>query len=166
MSRKPVKKRVRAKDNYFQSQKVSLLIHMLMKDGKKLQATNIVKDALYLALEKLHPEITDENEKKAKILELLDQVLEKAGPTVEVKTKRIGGANYPVPVPVPVDRRTALAFRWLIRFARKHKEQTMSKKLAREILDVLAERGATIAEKLNMKRMAEANKAFAHLGRM
>ena len=71
-----------------------------------------------------------------------------------------------MPVPVPVDRTTALAFRWLIRFARKHKERTMSKRLAREILDVLAERGATIAEKLNMKRMAEANKAFAHLGRM
>ncbi len=145
------------------NKKKVLFVNMLMKDGKKEKARKIVEQAFHNVWLQQNKDATGGQASEEQMLELINRVIDIAGPNVEVKTKRIGGANYPVPVPVSVKRRIALAFRWIIRFSRKKKGKSMVECLTQELQDVLAERGATVTEKLNMRRMAEANKAFAHL---
>jgi len=136
---------------------------MLMKDGKYNKAYKSLCIALEEVVDKTTPGLTGDERKQA-VLNLVDSLIEKAGPEVEVKTKRLGGATFPVPIVVRRERRVALAFRWLIKFARK-KVGKISKCLSQEFFDVLAGKGATANEKENLHRMAKANMAFANIKR-
>jgi small subunit ribosomal protein S7 len=127
-------------------------MNMIMEDGKKSVAEKIVYGALDVIEGKGHKET----------LELVAKALENVQPRVEVKSRRVGGATYQVPVEVRPARRQALSMRWLIDAARKRNERTMSAKLAGELLDASEGRGAAAKKREDTHRMAEANKAFAH----
>ncbi|TCK06002.1 30S ribosomal protein S7 [Marinobacterium mangrovicola] len=127
-------------------------INHLMVSGKKSVAERIV----YGALSKV------EERTKGDALELFDKALETVQPAVEVKSRRVGGATYQVPVEVRPSRRTALAMRWLVDAARKRGEKSMSLRLAGELIDAAEGRGAAVKKREDVHRMAEANKAFAH----
>ncbi len=126
-----------------------------MRGGKKTVAQEIVYGALEILQEK----------KKGEAVQLFEQVMENIRPSVEVRSRRVGGANYQVPMPVPSTRQNALAFRWIINAARARKGQPMVEKLSSEMLDVLAGVGGAMKKKEDVQRMAEANKAFAHFAR-
>jgi small subunit ribosomal protein S7 len=127
-------------------------INHLMVSGKKSVAERIV----YGALSKI------EERTKGDALELFDKALETVQPVVEVKSRRVGGATYQVPVEVRPSRRTALAMRWLVDAARKRGEKSMALRLAGELIDASEGRGAAVKKREDVHRMAEANKAFAH----
>ena len=127
-------------------------MNMVMESGKKSIAESIVYGALDTIEKKGHGEP----------LEVLSKALENVQPRVEVKSRRVGGATYQVPVEVRPSRRLALAMRWLIDASRKRNERTMSVKLAGELLDAFDNRGAAAKKKEDTHRMAEANKAFSH----
>ncbi|SEG77556.1 30S ribosomal protein S7 [Marinobacterium lutimaris] len=127
-------------------------INHLMVSGKKSVAERIV----YGALSKV------EERTKGDALELFDKALETVQPAVEVKSRRVGGATYQVPVEVRPSRRTALAMRWLVDAARKRGEKSMALRLAGELIDAAEGRGAAVKKREDVHRMAEANKAFAH----
>jgi small subunit ribosomal protein S7 len=131
---------------------VTQLIHRVMKDGKKSVAEAIVYDALALASER--------GGKPA--LEVLEQAVKSVTPVLEVRSRRVGGANYQVPVEVPQRRARTLAIRWLVQFARERREKGMPAKLAGELLDAVNQQGGAFKRKDDMYRMAQANKAFAH----
>ncbi len=131
---------------------ITKLTNNVMLDGKKGVAQNIVYEALKKVEEKTNKPALEA------FLEAMDNVM----PTVEVKARRIGGANYQVPIEVRPERRQTLALRWLVGFARKRKERTMTERLAAEIIDAINNTGATVKKKDEVHRMAEANKAFAH----
>jgi small subunit ribosomal protein S7 len=124
----------------------------MMWDGKKSVAQSI----FYESLQKLQQKGGDEP------LKLFKKAVENCKPVLEVKTRRVGGANYQVPVEVNPDRRTSLAIRWLISYSRQRGEKGMVDKLTNELLDAANNRGAAIKKKEDVHRMAEANKAFAH----
>jgi small subunit ribosomal protein S7 len=124
-----------------------------MVDGKKSVARKIV----YSALEKLGQKL-----KSSKPLEVFEQALENARPSLEVKSRRIGGATYQVPIEIPPERRTSLAMRWIIANSRAKTGRSMTDGLVIELSDCFSNQGATIKKKDDMHRMAEANKAFAH----
>jgi small subunit ribosomal protein S7 len=131
---------------------VQQLINRLMRDGKKSLAEQIVYDALAVVGERTgRPP-----------LEVLEQAVKTVTPVLEVKSRRVGGANYQVPVEVPQRRGRTLAIRWLVTFSRDRREKGMSAKLAGELLDALNEQGGAFKRKDDMYRMAQANKAFAH----
>jgi small subunit ribosomal protein S7 len=131
---------------------VSQLIHRVMRDGKKSVAEKIVYDALAVVGERTgRPPV-----------EVLEQAVKTVTPVLEVRSRRVGGANYQVPVEVPQRRARTLAIRWIVNFARDRREKGMSAKLAAEILDALNEQGGAFKRKDDMYRMAQANKAFAH----
>ncbi len=131
---------------------ITKLTNNVMLDGKKGVAQNIVYEALKKVEEKTNKPALEA------FLEAMDNVM----PTVEVKARRIGGANYQVPIEVRPERRQTLALRWLVGFARKRKERTMTERLAAEIIDAINNTGATVKKRDEVHRMAEANKAFAH----
>ena len=131
---------------------LSKFMNMIMEDGKKSVAEKIVYGALDVIEGKGHKET----------LELVSKALENVQPRVEVKSRRVGGATYQVPVEVRPARRLALSMRWLIDAARKRNERTMSAKLAGELLDASEGRGAAAKKREDTHKMAEANKAFAH----
>ena len=131
---------------------VTQLIHRVMKDGKKSVAEAIVYDALALAAER--------SAKSA--VEALEQAVKSVTPVLEVKSRRVGGANYQVPVEVPQRRARTLAIRWLVQFARERREKGMPAKLAGELLDAANQQGGAFKKKDDQYRMAQANKAFAH----
>lgn len=133
------------------SEMVARFINMVMQSGKKAVAEKIVYGAMDII-----------GEKNAEPLELVSQALEKAAPLVEVKSRRVGGATYQVPVEVRAGRRQALAMRWVIEAARKRSENTMPNKLAGELLDAAESRGGAVKKREETHRMAEANKAFSH----
>ena len=137
------------------SQLLAKFINMLMKSGKKSVAENIVYDAL----EKIS-ERSGQSEEQA--VELLEQALDNIKPMVEVKSRRVGGATYQVPIEVRPARRRTLAMRWVIDSARKRNEKSMAQRLANELLDAAENRGAAVKKREDTHRMAEANKAFAH----
>jgi small subunit ribosomal protein S7 len=139
-------------DPKFGSQTLAKFINMVMLDGKKSVAERVMYGALDQAIEK----------KGGDPLELLDAALESVRPAVEVKSRRVGGATYQVPVEVRPNRRNALAMRWLIEAARKRSEKSMVGRLAGELLDASEQRGAAVKKKEEVHRMAEANKAFSH----
>ena len=142
-------------DPKYQSQLLAKFMNMIMNDGKKSVAERIIYGALDRIAER-------ETKTDDKALELLEQALENVKPVVEVKSRRVGGATYQVPIEVRPDRRTALATRWLISFARGRSEKSMAERLAAELLAASRGEGSTIKKKDDTHRMAEANKAFAH----
>ena len=131
---------------------VAKFINRIMCEGKKATAESIVYDALDTVKEKLN----------AEPMEVLDQALKNATPLLQVKSRRVGGATYQVPIEVPPDRGMSLAMRWLMDFARARGGKSMAEKLASEIIDASQGQGATVKKRQDTHKMAEANKAFAH----
>jgi small subunit ribosomal protein S7 len=140
-------------DPKFHSELLAKFMNMIMRDGKKSKAEAIV----YGALSKI-----TERKKTDDPVELLGQALDNVRPAVEVKSRRVGGATYQVPVEVRAVRRTTLAMRWLIDAARKRGEHSMADRLAGELMDAAEYRGAAVKKREDTHRMAEANKAFSH----
>ena len=124
-----------------------------MERGKKSRAQDIFYGAM---------DIIEQQVKDAEPIEIFDKAMEMVRPKVEVKSRRVGGATYQVPVEVRPERRNALAIRWIITFAKARPGRTMSEKLAAELLDAYHERGGSVKKRDDTHRMAEANKAFAH----
>ncbi|HVP43293.1 MAG TPA: 30S ribosomal protein S7 [Terriglobales bacterium] len=139
-------------DPIYGSTLVTKFVNSMMYEGKKSTAQNI----FYTAMKNL------ETRGGSDALTLFKKAVENAKPLLEVKTRRVGGANYQVPVEVNPDRRTSLAIRWLIGYSRDRGEKGMTEKLSNELLDAANNRGAAIKKKEDVHRMAEANKAFAH----
>jgi small subunit ribosomal protein S7 len=139
-------------DPVFHSQLVQQLVNRVMLDGKKSIAEKIVYDALAIASERSGRSTT----------EVLEQAVKSVTPVLEVRSRRVGGANYQVPVEVPQRRARTLAIRWIVQFARERREKGMPAKLAGELLDALDQQGGAFKKKDDMYRMAQANKAFAH----
>jgi small subunit ribosomal protein S7 len=156
MSRRRVAaKREVLPDPLYISVLVSQFINRVMQRGKKAVAEKIV----YGAFEKL---IEKKLASADNVVELFDKALSSVRPSVEVKPRRVGGATYQVPMPVPQDRGTALAMRWMIEAAKKRSEKTMALRLAGEFMDALENRGNAIKKCEDVHRMAKANQAFAH----
>lgn len=150
--RKVVNKREILPDPVYNSKLVSKFINAIMKDGKKSVAQKICYGALDIIRQK-----TGEDP-----LKFFKTAVENVKPSVEVKSRRVGGATYQVPVDVRPQRRIALAFRWIIGFAQKRSEKTMKEKLAGELMDAANKTGASIKKREDTHKMAEANRAFAH----
>ena len=154
MSRRRVTaKRTILPDPKFGDQTVAKFVNIIMLNGKKATAERIVYGALDVALEK---------KKGGQPVEILTKALENVRPMVEVKSRRVGGATYQVPVEVRADRRNTLAMRWIIDAARKRSEKSMVRRLAAELLDAVENKGSAVKKREDTHRMAEANKAFAH----
>lgn len=139
-------------DPKFGSQLLTKFINMVMVDGKKSVAEGILYGALDTVAEK----------KGGDPMEALETALENVRPVVEVKSRRVGGATYQVPVEVRPVRRDSLAMRWIIEAARKRSEKSMAQRLAGELLDAVDQRGSAVKKREDTHRMAEANKAFSH----
>ena len=152
--RKAATKREILPDSKYHNLVVAKLINVVMWDGKKEVAENIV----YSAIEKLKSIAKDGKDELAVFLEAVDALK----PSVEVKGRRVGGATYQVPVEVRAERQQTLALRWLVMFARKRGERSMEERLFAELRDALNGQGGAFKKKLDTHRMAEANKAFAH----
>jgi small subunit ribosomal protein S7 len=150
--RRVIAKREVLPDPIYNSPLVAKFINVMMWDGKK----SISEGILYHALELVKERAQDDP------LKVFKKAIENVQPRVEVKSKRVGGATYQVPVEVNAARRAALAMRWLVSFARTRGEKTMTDKLAAEILDAAAGKGNAIKKREDVHRMADANKAFAH----
>ena len=147
----PPKRKV-IQDPVYKNDIVSQLINKLLMMGKKGISEQIVYGSLRILKDKT----------KEDPLGILDKCLDNVRPVLEVKSRRVGGATYQVPVEVTPDRANALALRWIIGFARKRREKTMADRLAGEILDGASNTGNSIKKKEDLHKMAEANKAFAH----
>ena len=139
-------------DPIYNSKVVTKLINNVMLDGKKTVAQKIVYDAFDIIKEKTGRDP----------LEVFEEALNNVMPALEVKARRVGGATYQVPLEIRPERRQTLGLRWLVLYARKRNEKTMSEKLANEIMDATQGNGGAFKKKEDMHKMAEANKAFAH----
>ena len=139
-------------DPVYNSLSVSKFTNMIMLDGKKRVAEKILYSAL---------EILAKNSKEDPIV-VMDKALQNVSPSVEVKSRRVGGSNYQVPVEVNTKRKQSLAMRWILEAADKRNEKTMKKKLAAELLDAYDNKGSAVKKREDVHKMAEANKAFAH----
>jgi small subunit ribosomal protein S7 len=139
-------------DPLYNSTLVSKFVNCVMWDGKKSTAEQIFYDALKIIQQK-----TGDDPVK-----VFKKAVENVKPVLEVKTRRVGGANYQVPVEVNANRRVSLSIRWLITYSRARKEKSMEEKLAAELLDAANNRGAALKKREDVHKMAEANKAFAH----
>jgi len=152
--RREIPKRRPLADPKYNSTLLTKFVNTIMQCGKKSTAEAIVYGAL---------DIIKSKQPKEDPLRVFETALDKAKPLLQVKSRRVGGATYQVPVEIAPATRTALAFRWIIEFARNRGEKTMAERLAGELLDCYNEQGATIKRRDDTHRMAEANKAFAHL---
>jgi small subunit ribosomal protein S7 len=150
--RRVVAKREVLPDPKFGSQTLAKFINVVMVDGKKSTAEKIVYGALDIVSDK----------KAGEALEVFEQALDNIRPSVEVKSRRVGGSTYQVPVEVRPARQSALAMRWLVEYARKRGEKSMRQRLAGEMLDAVENRGAAVKKREDVHKMAEANKAFSH----
>tara|TARA_Y100000813_G_scaffold4671_1_gene3470 strand:- start:668 stop:1138 length:471 start_codon:yes stop_codon:yes gene_type:complete len=139
-------------DPVYNSLSVSKFTNMIMFDGKKRVAEKILYSAL---------EILAKNSKEDPIT-MMDKALQNVSPSVEVKSRRVGGSNYQVPVEVNTKRKQSLAMRWILEAADKRNEKTMKNKLAAELLDAYDNKGSAVKKREDVHKMAEANKAFAH----
>src|SRR5699024_5000269 len=148
----PVAKRDVLPDPIYNSKLVTRLINRIMIDGKKGKAQNILYKAFDLVKERTGQDP----------MEVFDQAMKNVMPVLEVKARRVGGANYQVPIEVKPDRRTTLALRWIVNYARLRGEKTMEERLANEIIDAANNTGAAVRKREEVHKMAEANKAFAH----
>ncbi len=145
-------KRLITPDPVYGSDGVAKFINIVMRDGKRSVAERIMYDALRRA----------SRTSKREPLEIFDQAMRNATPLLEVKPRRVGGATYQVPIEIRPERRSALARRWLVRFARQRNGKSMSEKLAFELLDASNGTGGAVRRKEETHRMAESNKAFSH----
>ncbi|HEY7819933.1 MAG TPA: 30S ribosomal protein S7 [Vicinamibacteria bacterium] len=150
--RREVPQRAPLPDPLYNSNLVSSFVNVVMKRGKKSTAEGVV----YRAFEKVRERAQDDP------LKVFKKAIDNIKPTLEVKSRRVGGSNYQVPVEVRPERRTSLSLRWLVSYARERPEKTMVEKLASEILDASQNRGGAVKKREDTHRMAEANKAFAH----
>ena len=150
-----IEKRETPPDARYNSVLVQQFINKVMQRGKKSVAEKIVYMALDTAADRL----------KKTPMEVLELAIRNAGPVIEVKPRRVGGATYQVPVEVKSDRRTALAMRWLLLSARSRSGRPMYERLATELMDAYNNTGSTIKRREDVQRMAEANRAFSHYGR-
>lgn len=148
----PVAKRDILPDPIYNSKLIAKFINSLMMQGKKGVAQSIFYDAMEIIREKTGNEP----------VEVFDTAVKNVSPVLEVKARRVGGANYQVPIEVSSHRRNILAIRWLVKYSRERSEKTMAERLAGEILDAVNSTGGAVKKKEDTHRMAEANKAFAH----
>jgi small subunit ribosomal protein S7 len=140
-------------DPKYGNEMITRFVNMVMRSGKKSVAERIVYGAIATIGEK---------QKETEPLEVVEKALENVSPSVEVKSRRVGGATYQVPIEVRPKRRQTLAMRWIIDAARKRGEKSMPQRLAGELLDAVNQRGSAVKKREDTHRMAEANKAFAH----
>jgi small subunit ribosomal protein S7 len=152
LRRKQAEKRLRRPDRKYNDILVGRFINSVMKEGLKRTAENIVYDAFDLIREKLNNEPLD----------VFKKAVQNCQPSVEVRSRRVGGANYQVPTEVRPERRTALAIKWILTYTRDKKGKSMAEKLANELMAAANNEGSAVKKKEDVHRMAEANKAFAH----
>ncbi|MBU1318073.1 MAG: 30S ribosomal protein S7 [candidate division Zixibacteria bacterium] len=150
--RKKIQKRQRPPDSVYGDTMVTYFIHNLMMEGRKSTAERLFYDALEIVEQKTNQ----------KGLDIFHKALSNVKPVLEVKSRRVGGATYQVPIEVRPNRRNALAIRWLIGYSRSRSEHSMAEKLAGEFMAAAKNEGASIKKREDTHRMAEANKAFAH----
>ena len=155
MRGKQAPKRAISSDPRYGSQNLSKFINCTMHDGKKSVAQRVVYQALETVSEKL----------KTDPLEIFESAIRNVSPAMEVKSRRVGGANYQIPIPVRGERRLALAIRWLLGAARTRKGRSMGERLAAEFIDAAKNEGAAVKKRMDVQRMADANRAFAHFAR-
>lgn len=155
MRGKPAPRRKLIPDPRYGSEQVAKLVNYLMRDGKKTTAQAVVYDAFDLIKQKTKQEPVD----------IYDSALKNVMPSLEVKSKRVGGANYQVPMSVRGERRMVLALRWILIAARAKKGRPMAQKLADELISASNNEGDAVKKKQDVQRMAEANRAFAHFAR-
>lgn len=153
MRRKHKKKNIVKADSRYNSEKVAKLVNYVMEAGKKNTARKIVYGAF---------DMIKERAKTENPVEIFDTALKNTGPTMEVRSRRVGGANYQVPVEVRPERRLALSMRWIIDAAYNKKGKPMAEKLADELIAASKNEGEAVKKRENTHKMAEANKAFAH----
>ena len=155
MRKRQAKKRPILPDPRFNDQLVTRFVNMMMWDGKKSVAFKVFYDAIDIVEEK-----KTDDEKTA--LELWKDALSNVMPHVEVRSRRVGGATFQIPMQIRPDRKISTAMKWLIGFSRKRNEKSMAQKLAAEILAAAKEEGAAVKKRVDTHKMAEANKAFSH----
>lgn len=155
MRKRRAKKRVLLPDPVFNDQLVTRFVNNLMWDGKKTVAFKVFYDALEIVDQK-----KNDDEKSA--LEVWKEALSNVMPHVEVRSRRVGGATFQIPMPIRPDRKVSMAIKWLISYSRKRNEKSMSQRLAAEILAAAKEEGAAVKKRVDTHKMAEANKAFSH----
>lgn len=156
MRKKQAKKRILLPDAKYNDSMVTRFVNNLMTDGKKALAFKIFYEALDIVDSK-----KPKDEEKTS-LEVWKDALSNVMPHVEVRSRRVGGANYQVPMPINSNRKISLAIKWMILFSKKRNEKSMSQKLAAEILAAVKEEGAAVKKRMDVHKMAEANKAFSH----
>ncbi len=159
MRGKPAPKRVIDPDPKYNSTVVAKFINTIMKSGKKTTAQNVVYGAMEIIGTK------EFEDKKLVPLEVFNKAMKNIGPSVETRSRRVGGANYQIPRTVRPERRQALAFRWMIEASRKKKGKTMAEKLASELIAASQGEGDAVKKKADVQKMAESNRAFAHFAR-
>lgn len=155
MRKKQAKKRPLLPDPKFNDQLVTRFVNMLMWDGKKSVAFNIFYDAIDIVDQR-----KQDDEKTS--LEIWKDALSNVMPHVEVRSRRVGGATFQIPMQIRPDRKVSLAMKWLISFSRKRNEKSMALRLAQEVLAAAKEEGAAVKKRVDTHKMAEANKAFSH----
>ena len=155
MRKKQAKKRPLLPDPKFNDQLVTRFVNMLMWDGKKSVAFNIFYDAMDIVDQR-----KQDDEKTS--LEIWKDALSNVMPHVEVRSRRVGGATFQIPMQIRPDRKVSLAMKWLISFSRKRNEKSMALRLAQEVLAAAKEEGAAVKKRVDTHKMAEANKAFSH----
>ncbi|MCJ7757106.1 MAG: 30S ribosomal protein S7 [Gillisia sp.] len=155
MRKRQAKKRPLLPDPKFNDQLVTRFVNMMMWDGKKSVAYKVFYDALAIVEEKKQDE-----EKTA--LEIWKEALSNVMPHVEVRSRRVGGATFQIPMQIRPDRKVSTAIRWLISYSRKRNEKSMAQRLAGEVLSASKEEGAAVKKRVDTHKMAEANKAFSH----
>ena len=155
MRKRQAKKRPLLPDPRFNDQLVTRFVNMLMWDGKKSVAFKIFYDAIDIVDQK-----KTDDEKTA--LEIWKEALSNVMPHVEVRSRRVGGATFQIPMQIRPDRKVSMAMKWMISYARKRNEKSMANKLSAEILAASKEEGAAVKKRVDVHKMAEANKAFSH----
>lgn len=155
MRKRQAKKRPLLPDPRFNDQLVTRFVNMLMWDGKKSVAFNIFYDAIDIVEER-------KNDEEKPALEVWKEALSNVMPHVEVRSRRVGGATFQIPMQIRPDRKISTAMKWLISYSRKRNEKSMAQKLAAEILAAAKEEGAAVKKRVDTHKMAEANKAFSH----
>jgi len=155
MRKRLSKKRILLPDPKFNDQMVTRFVNNLMLDGKKSVAFKVFYDALDIVEQRKQDE-----EKTA--LELWKEALSNVMPHVEVRSRRVGGATFQIPMPSRADRKISMAIKWMILYAKKRNEKSMSQRLAGEILAAVKEEGAAVKKRVDVHKMADANKAFSH----
>jgi small subunit ribosomal protein S7 len=155
MRKRQAKKRPLLPDPKFNDQLVTRFVNMLMWDGKKSIAFNIFYDAMNIVDKR-----KQDDEKTP--LEIWKEALSNVMPHVEVRSRRVGGATFQIPMQIRPDRKVSLAMKWLISFSRKRNEKSMALRLAQEVLAAVKEEGAAVKKRVDTHKMAEANKAFSH----